>query len=118
MMRWGLHCALVTQPVPLPRSPFSKRLWLEAVIAKPLTRAVLRARSRSSAAHSQPSRSTHSGMASSPLLLQARPLPLLIRWGSMFFWAGLGHSNYNAGFISLHERAWKGLTLDANLTYA
>ena len=38
--------------------------------------------------------------------------------GSMFFWAGLGHSNYNAGFISLHERAWKGLTLDANLTYA
>ncbi len=37
---------------------------------------------------------------------------------NMFFWSGRGHSNYNAGFIALHERNWKGLTLDANLTYA
>src|SRR5581483_4732350 len=38
--------------------------------------------------------------------------------GNMFFWASQGHSNYNAGFIALHERNWRGLTLDANLTYA
>ncbi|HVH88262.1 MAG TPA: carboxypeptidase-like regulatory domain-containing protein, partial [Terriglobales bacterium] len=38
--------------------------------------------------------------------------------GNMFFWASQGHSNYNAGFIALHERNWRGLTLDANLTYS
>jgi len=37
---------------------------------------------------------------------------------SMFFWASQGHANYNAGFIALHERNWRGLTLDANLTYS
>ena len=37
---------------------------------------------------------------------------------SMFFWASQGHSNYNAGFIALHQRNWRGLTLDANLTYS
>ncbi len=38
--------------------------------------------------------------------------------GNMFFWAGEGRSNYNAGFIALHQRDWKGLTLDANLTWS
>jgi hypothetical protein len=38
--------------------------------------------------------------------------------GSMFFWAAEARSNYNAGFIALHQRNWKGLTLDANLTWA
>jgi hypothetical protein len=37
---------------------------------------------------------------------------------NMFFWASEGHSSYNAGFIALHQRNFKGLTLDANLTYA
>ncbi|HKR30372.1 MAG TPA: carboxypeptidase-like regulatory domain-containing protein [Terriglobales bacterium] len=37
---------------------------------------------------------------------------------SMFFWASEGHANYNGGFIALHERNWRGLTLDANLTYS
>lgn len=38
--------------------------------------------------------------------------------GNMFFWASQAHANYNAGFIALHERNWRGLTLDANLTYS
>ena len=38
--------------------------------------------------------------------------------GNMFFWASEGHANYNAGFIALHERNWRGLTLDANFTYS
>jgi hypothetical protein len=37
---------------------------------------------------------------------------------NMFFWASRAHSNYNAGFISLKERNWHGLTLNANLTYS
>lgn len=37
---------------------------------------------------------------------------------NLFFWSGRGHSNYNAGFVAVHQRGWKGLTLDANLTYA
>ena len=37
---------------------------------------------------------------------------------NMFFWAARARSNYNAGFISLKERNWHGLTLNANLTYA
>jgi hypothetical protein len=38
--------------------------------------------------------------------------------GNMFFWASRAHASYNAGFIALHERNWRGLTLDANLTYS
>jgi hypothetical protein len=38
--------------------------------------------------------------------------------GNMFFWASQAHANYNAGFIALHERNWRGLTMDANLTYS
>jgi hypothetical protein len=36
----------------------------------------------------------------------------------MFFWASRASSNYNAGFVSLKERNWHGLTLNANLTYS
>lgn len=38
--------------------------------------------------------------------------------GNMFFWASQAHASYNAAFIALHERNWKGLTLDANLTFS
>jgi hypothetical protein len=38
--------------------------------------------------------------------------------GNMFFWASRAHALYNAGFIALHERNWRGLTLDANFTYS
>ncbi|MGH9523110.1 MAG: carboxypeptidase regulatory-like domain-containing protein, partial [Terriglobales bacterium] len=37
---------------------------------------------------------------------------------NMFFWAARASSNYNAGFISIKERNWHGLTMNANLTYA
>jgi hypothetical protein len=33
------------------------------------------------------------------------------------YWIGsTGHSNYNAGFVSLRSRGWKGLTFDVNYT--
>ena len=38
--------------------------------------------------------------------------------GSFLFWSSLAHSNYNAGFASWRMRAYKGLTLDANVTFA
>ena len=38
--------------------------------------------------------------------------------GTLFVWSDLGLSNYNAGFITYRTRNWKGLSLDANLTYA
>ncbi len=38
--------------------------------------------------------------------------------GTMFYWASQGWSNYNAGFVSYRTRNFKGLTLDANFTYA
>ena len=37
---------------------------------------------------------------------------------NFFYWSSLALSNYNAGFVSYRIRAYKGLTLDANLTYA
>lgn len=37
---------------------------------------------------------------------------------TMFYWASAGWANYNAGFISWRTRGHKGLTLDANLTWA
>jgi len=38
--------------------------------------------------------------------------------GTYFFFAGYGFSNYNAGFLSYRTRRWKGVTLDANFTWA
>jgi len=38
--------------------------------------------------------------------------------GGLFFWSSLALSNYHAGFASYRIRAYKGLTLDANATYA
>ncbi len=38
--------------------------------------------------------------------------------GTMFYWASQGWANYNAGFVSYRTRSYKGLTLDANFTYA
>jgi hypothetical protein len=37
---------------------------------------------------------------------------------NFFYYSDTGHSNYNAGFISYHVRAWRGLTMDANFTYS
>lgn len=37
---------------------------------------------------------------------------------NFFYYSDVGHSNYNAGFISYHTRGWRGLTLDANFTYS
>jgi hypothetical protein len=37
---------------------------------------------------------------------------------TMFYWASAGWANYNAGFVSWRTRNHKGLTLDANLTWA
>jgi len=37
---------------------------------------------------------------------------------NFFYWSSLALSNYNAGFLSYRVRAYKGLTLDANFTYA
>jgi hypothetical protein len=37
---------------------------------------------------------------------------------TMFYWASQGWANYNAGFISYRTRSFRGLTLDANLTWA
>lgn len=37
---------------------------------------------------------------------------------TFFYWASAGWANYNAGFISYRTRSFKGLTLDANLTWA
>jgi hypothetical protein len=36
----------------------------------------------------------------------------------MFYWSSAGWANYNAGFISYRTRNYKGLTLDANVTWA
>ncbi len=36
---------------------------------------------------------------------------------NFFYYSDVGHSNYNAAFISYHIRGWHGLTLDANFTY-
>ena len=36
----------------------------------------------------------------------------------MFYWASAGWANYNAGFLSYRTRNFKGLTLDANITWA
>ncbi len=38
--------------------------------------------------------------------------------GTFLYWSSLARSNYNAGFASYRIRAAKGLTLDANVTYA
>lgn len=38
--------------------------------------------------------------------------------GTMFYWASDGWANYDAGFVSYRTRAYKGLTLDVNFTYA
>jgi hypothetical protein len=38
--------------------------------------------------------------------------------GGFFYWSSLAMSNYHAGFASYRIRAYKGLTLDANVTYA
>jgi hypothetical protein len=40
------------------------------------------------------------------------------QFNNFFFWSGLGRSNYNAGFITYHIRAYQGLTLDANFGYS
>jgi hypothetical protein len=37
---------------------------------------------------------------------------------TMFYWASAGWANYNAGFVSYRTRHFKGLTLDANLTWS
>ena len=37
---------------------------------------------------------------------------------TFFFYTNQGYSNYNAGFVSYRTRNWKGLSLDANFTYA
>ncbi len=37
---------------------------------------------------------------------------------TFFYWASAGWANYNAGFISYRTRSFKGLTLDANFTFA
>ena len=37
---------------------------------------------------------------------------------TMFYWASQGWANYHAGFISYRTRNYKGLTLDANVTWA
>jgi hypothetical protein len=37
---------------------------------------------------------------------------------TFFYWASAGWANYNAGFISYRTRNFKGLTLDANFTFA
>ena len=37
---------------------------------------------------------------------------------TFFFYTNRGWSNYNAGFITYRTRNWKGLSLDANFTYA
>jgi len=37
---------------------------------------------------------------------------------TMFYWSSVGWANYNAGFVSWRTRNHKGLTLDANLTWA
>jgi hypothetical protein len=37
---------------------------------------------------------------------------------SFFYWSSIARSNYNAGFVSYRVRAYQGLTLDANFTYA
>lgn len=37
---------------------------------------------------------------------------------NFFYWSSLARSNYNAGFVSYRVRAYQGLTLDANFTYA
>lgn len=37
---------------------------------------------------------------------------------TFFYWSSAGWANYNAGFVSYRTRAFKGLTLDANFTYA
>jgi Carboxypeptidase regulatory-like domain len=40
------------------------------------------------------------------------------QFNNFFFWSGLGRSNYNAGFVTYHIRAYQGLTLDANFGYS
>jgi hypothetical protein len=37
---------------------------------------------------------------------------------TFFFYTNRGWSNYNAGFVTYRTRNWKGLSLDANFTYA
>jgi hypothetical protein len=37
---------------------------------------------------------------------------------TMFYWASAGWANYNAGFVSYRTRNFRGLTVDANLTWA
>ena len=37
---------------------------------------------------------------------------------NFFYWSSVALSNYHAGFLSYRIRAYQGLTLDANLTYA
>jgi hypothetical protein len=37
---------------------------------------------------------------------------------TMFYWASAGWANYNAGFISYRTRNFRGLTVDANVTWA
>jgi hypothetical protein len=51
--------------------------------------------------------------ASGPATAQSRQVS-----STFFYWASAGWANYNAGFISYRTRAFQGLTLDANLTWA
>jgi hypothetical protein len=37
---------------------------------------------------------------------------------TMFYWSSAGWANYHAGFISYRTRHYKGLTVDANVTWA
>ena len=48
-----------------------------------------------------------------PATAQARQVS-----STFFYWASAGWANYNAGFVSYRTRDFKGLTLDANLTWA
>lgn len=40
------------------------------------------------------------------------------QFSNLFYWSSLARSNYNAAFASYRTRAFRGLTLDANITFA
>jgi hypothetical protein len=46
------------------------------------------------------------------------PVPVCSQLRSIFMNTSLGHSNYNAAFISLTVRDWKGLTARSNFTWS
>jgi hypothetical protein len=53
-----------------------------------------------------------------PSLISGPATAAATQVSTFFFWTNQGWSNYNAGFVSYRTRNWKGLSLDANLTYA